>query len=347
MFDGSMAMRFQASSCLLQLVGGVNSGGAHLKTRSFATAAASSSCSSFSARPSSLLLPIEKKGVSESRCGDLGSSPMGGASSSPAFAQANTVGVIGGVSAGCTLNFLENLVGWSSKEGQESLPFIVCSDPVLSRELPSQRWGASYSSQTAIRNSCSRLDRAGLVENLRHKRVFLERSGARCIVMPCHVSHFWYREVSDGCSVPFFHLGECVAKELKSANLRPVEAGSNVRIGVLATDTTVAAGFYQDELKNLGFEVVLPDKATMEHTVIPAVEALNRKDMEGATTLLRIAMQVLLVRAVNRIILASHDMRGLLPSDDPLLKKCIDPMDALARSTIEWAKSTKIMHTST
>ncbi|KAJ4834770.1 hypothetical protein Tsubulata_037578 [Turnera subulata] len=88
-----------------------------------------------------------------------------------------------------------------------------------------------------------------------------------------------------------------------------------------------------------GFEVVLPDKATMEHTIIPAIEALDRKDMTGARNLLRIALQVLLVRAVNTVILASDDMRDLLPQDDPLLKKCIDPMDALARSTIKWAQA--------
>ena len=88
-----------------------------------------------------------------------------------------------------------------------------------------------------------------------------------------------------------------------------------------------------------GFEVVLPDKATMEHTIIPAIEASNRKDMEGARNLLRIALQVLLVRAVNAVILASDDMRNLLPQDDPLLRKCIDPMDALARSTINWARA--------
>lgn len=88
-----------------------------------------------------------------------------------------------------------------------------------------------------------------------------------------------------------------------------------------------------------GFEVVLPDKATMEHTVIPAIEALSQKDIEGARTLLRIALQVLLVRAVNTVILASDDMRGLLPQDDPLLKKCVDPLDALARSTIKYAQS--------
>jgi hypothetical protein len=88
-----------------------------------------------------------------------------------------------------------------------------------------------------------------------------------------------------------------------------------------------------------GFEVILPDRATMEHTVIPAIEALSRKDMEGACNLLRIALQVLLVRAVNFVILASDEMRDVLPHDDPLLKKCIDPMDALARSTIKWVRS--------
>lgn len=77
----------------------------------------------------------------------------------------------------------------------------------------------------------------------------------------------------------------------------------------------------------------------MEHTVIPAIEASIRKDMEGAQNLLRIALQVLLVRAVNIVILASADLQNLLPQDDPLLKKCIDPMDSLARSTIQWVKS--------
>jgi len=84
---------------------------------------------------------------------------------------------------------------------------------------------------------------------------------------------------------------------------------------------------------------VLPDKATMEHTVIPSIEAMKRKDMEGARNLLRIALQVLLVQAVNVVMLGSDEMRDLLPGDDPLLKKCVDPMDALARSAIKWAEN--------
>lgn len=39
-----------------------------------------------------------------------------------------------------------------------------------------------------------------------------------------------------------------------------------------------------------GFEIILPDKATMEHILVPAVEALSRKDMKGTQYLFGIAL---------------------------------------------------------
>ncbi|PWA94781.1 hypothetical protein CTI12_AA056180 [Artemisia annua] len=240
----------------------------------------------------------------------------------PLLCQPNAVGIIGGVSADVTLDFVNKLVSWSNKGNDDGkgLPYVLCSDPILS-------------------NSCQLSNDTQIVEILRHKRVFLERSGARCIVIPCHISHLWYDEVSKGCSVPVLHMGECVANELKEAKLKPIEAGSPVQIGVLATNAILNAGFYQDKLQKEGFEVILPDKATMEHTIIPSIEAKSRKDIEGAQNLLRIAIQVLLVRAVNTIILASDDLGDLLPHDDPLLRKCVDPLDSLARSTVKLAQS--------
>nr|GEW36619.1 probable amino-acid racemase [Tanacetum cinerariifolium] len=229
--------------------------------------------------------------------------------------QPNTgVGIIGGVSADVTLDFVNKLVKWSNegKDDGNGLPYVLCSDPILS-------------------NSCQLCNDTQIVEILRHKRAFLERSGACCIVIPCHISHLWFDEVSKGCSVPVLNMGECAANEFMEAKLKPIEAGSPVRIGVLATNAILNAGFYQDKLQKEGFEVILPDKATMEHTIIPSTEAKSRKDIEGAQNLLRIAIHVLLVRAVNTIILASDDLRDILPYDDPLLKKCVDPLDSLAR----------------
>lgn len=77
----------------------------------------------------------------------------------------------------------------------------------------------------------------------------------------------------------------------------------------------------------------------MEHILVPAIGALRRGDIEGARILLRIAIHALLIRAVSAVIIASDDLQCLLPNDDPLQKKCIDPMEALARSTIKWATS--------
>ncbi|CAN6706990.1 unnamed protein product [Malus baccata var. baccata] len=249
----------------------------------------------------------------------------------------NTVGIIGGLSVDSNVKFMRKLVNWSSRDGESCPPFVLCSDHVSNKELLSIE--SSFPSVSS-KSDGPEFDPTPIVENLLCKRIFLEKSGARCIVMPCHISHSWHDEISKGCSVPFLHIGECVVKELKEAKLKPLEAGSPLRIGVLASHATLTAGFYQEKLQSEGFEVVLPDKVTMEYSVIPAIEALNRKDIEGAQNLLRIALQVLLARVVNSVILASDDMRGLLHLD-PLLKKCIDPIDALARSAISWAQSPK------
>ncbi|KAL7168349.1 hypothetical protein ACSBR2_038733 [Camellia fascicularis] len=324
MFDGGMIMPFNCSLKYPPMfVGNVNKNKPLYRTR-FNPSMAINLSSILLQSHEGEKLPQSKK---ISRCH----------TSNPLLTQANTVGIIGGVSVFSTLIFLEKLVWFSSRDGQQSIPFVVCSDPAISRDL---LFCGSFPHING-KDAQFRLNCRTIVENLRDKRAFLEQSGARCIVMPCHVSHAWLVEVSTGSSVPFHNLGDCVAMELKEAKLKPLETGSNVRIGVLTANGALVAGFYQEKLQNQGFEVVLPDKATMEHIVIPAIEALNRKDTEGAKNLLTIAIHILLVRAVNYVILASDEFQGLWPHDDPLLKKCIDPMDALARFTINWAQSTE------
>ena len=161
--------------------------------------------------------------------------------------QENTVGILGGVSVFSTLIFLEKLVWWSSRHGEECIPFVVCSDPTINREFLPPISSPFFLKE---KNAQFPLNHGPIVEKLRCKRAFLEQSGARCIVMPCHLSHAWHSEVSEGCPLPFLHVGECVARELKAAKLRPLEAGRNVRIGVLGIDESLMAGFYREKLES-------------------------------------------------------------------------------------------------
>ncbi|XP_024026494.1 uncharacterized protein LOC21389299 isoform X1 [Morus notabilis] len=359
MFDWVMRMSLHTLYNPSSLLGLVTKDGTNFRSRRRRT-----NYQYVTPRVSSVLVQTDENGNSPENNKVFSSSGMAQtqrqrcqASSNHFLGQPNSIGIIGGISAFSTLIFLEKLVWWGSKCGV-CPPFVVCSDSALHMKL---------SSFHSLKNQISEIQSGfgPVVEILRSKRVFLEQSGASCIVMPCHVSYVWHSEISEGCSLPFLHVGECVAKELSEANFKPLEVGSNVRIGVLATNAALVAGIFQDKLQNQGgenfscilvlnaqfrnfidvqgFEVVLPDKRTMEHVVIPSAEALKRGDVKGARNLLKIAVQILLMRGVNTVIIASHEMQGLLPYDDPLLQKCTDPMDALARSTIKWAKSMENM----
>ncbi|KAJ6932743.1 hypothetical protein NC651_008235 [Populus alba x Populus x berolinensis] len=236
MFDGSLAMPFHTlNPC--HILGHVNTHRALHKSRLQPVLAIP---------PSSILLHTDESGkFPDSK---NGSGLRGRDSSDSLLSQANTVGIIGGISVNSALNFLKKLVHGSSKEGKDCFPFVLCSDPVLNKELLlHERNSRPYPSR---HNEKSPSDHSAIAENLQNKRVFLEKSGVQCIVMPCHILHSWHDEVSKGCSVPFLHMGECVARELKEAKLKPLEAGSPLRIGLLASNATLAAGFYQEKLQS-------------------------------------------------------------------------------------------------
>lgn len=161
----------------------------------------------------------------------------------------NGVGIIEGLMVNSSMNFAKKVD--SALQDDETdvlpLPFVLRTGPPLSNELISL--ARSSFSLFSGKSERVHIEHGLIVENLRRQRVSLENSGVHCIVMPCHLSHSWFDQIKEGCYVPFLHMGECVAKELKEANLRPIEAGSPLRIGVLATSATTVASVYQEKLE--------------------------------------------------------------------------------------------------
>lgn len=190
------------------------------------------SCSVTNSSPSPLL--INGKAAGSKNPETTSTTSRGTPEDAPLKFPNNTVGIIGGVSTGCTLHFLHEFVELSSQDGGEVIPFIVCNDTIPGTNNLHE----------------SRSQRKLIVEKLREKRVFLEKCGADCIVMPCHSLQVWHEEIGTDSSVPFLCISDCVMKELKEANLKPVEAGSNVRIGLLSSNNSLSTRFYQDKLQN-------------------------------------------------------------------------------------------------
>lgn len=242
MFDVILTMSFQTLNYPSQTFGHVNKPRNLYKARSFQVQAIP---------PSSIILNADEGGKFHDNKKLYGSSLTSG---KVELESTTPLGIIGGASVDATLKFLRKLVDLSSEDGEgdsNSLPFVLCSDPLLNKELLSHEKSHFLSGRSKA--DSLKVDSSAIVHSIRNKRVFLENSGAACIVMPCHISHSWYEEVSKECSVPFLHMAECVAMELKEAKLKPLEAGSPLRIGLLATNATLAAGFYQEKLQNQVF----------------------------------------------------------------------------------------------
>lgn len=157
-----------------------------------------------------------------------------------------TVGIIGGKSIFSTLVFVEKIAWWSSKNGDETVPFVLCSDPELNKEL-------SVYDPLATNNSIVQFDGDRIVENLRGKKELLEQVGVGCVVIPCYLLHVWQDEVAKASQVPVLHAGECVARELKSVKLGPIEIGSKARVGILGSNAILRSGVYQKKLEKQVF----------------------------------------------------------------------------------------------
>lgn len=202
--------------------------------------------------PSSVILQTDESDnlpEVKKRSGANSASTYHDTDSNSLLSQSNTIGVIGGVSVDSTLSFTQKLVKWSLEDGECGMPFVLCCDPVFNKELLLYE-RSSFPLIGGSKPERPNFDPKLAVDNLRRKRAFLEKSGARCIVMPCHIMHSWHDEVSTGSSVSFLHMADCVAKELKDAKMKPLEAGSPLRIGLLATETVLDAGFYQEKLQD-------------------------------------------------------------------------------------------------
>ncbi|KAI5653191.1 hypothetical protein M9H77_30378 [Catharanthus roseus] len=107
-------------------------------------------------------------------------------------------------------------------------------------------------------------------------------------------------------NIPFILCSDPMLTNLRQKRSFLETAG----VGCIVMPCHISNAWYDEVAKgccvpflHIGDCVVFPDKATMEHTIYYKS-----------------------VKALSYVILASDDLRDLLPPDDPLLQKCIDPI---------------------
>ncbi|MBR2338779.1 MAG: amino acid racemase, partial [Clostridia bacterium] len=77
--------------------------------------------------------------------------------------------------------------------------------------------------------------------------------GAELLLIPCNTSHYYYAQICEESPVPVMNMIRETVQSLYSDGVQ--------RVGLLATDGTLQAGVYQQELTARGIDTVCPTQA--------------------------------------------------------------------------------------
>ncbi len=228
------------------------------------------------------------------------------------------VGVLGGMGPLATADFVTKLIAMTPAERDEDhVPLIINSCPQLPPRV------------AAIVDPQAPSPLPGLQERLE----MLLAAGARCIVMPCNTAHHWHADLAAPAgTIPFIHIADAAADEIARRGL----AGA---IGLIATEGTLRAGFYQARLATRGLACALPSETVTRSLVLPGIAHVKANRVAQAEPLFREAVsRVMAESGAQAVILACTEVPVGLPATDPWVRRhCVDATDALAKAALDWA----------
>jgi len=230
--------------------------------------------------------------------------------------EAPTLGVIGGMGPLATVAFLRALtLETAADRDQDHLHVLVDSDPTIP-------------DRTAFLLGAGPDPRPALIRAARR----LEQAGATFLVMPCNTATVFAGDIARAVCVPL----------LPWIGIAAAAAGSGQRVGLLATDGTLAAGKYQAAINAHGSSVVLsaPDDQLIVTDVVygpRGVKATGGVTPEGRAGLLAVAAR-LAAAGADCLLLACTELPLAIPADDPAWPvPAIDPAVEVARHAIQLA----------
>jgi len=231
------------------------------------------------------------------------------------------LGVVGGVGPAATVDFLQKVVrNTPAARDQEHIKVIVEQNPQIP-DRTDYLTGFGVDPTLALYATCKKL----------------EDGGADLIAIPCNTAHAFIAPIESRLRVPIVNMMNVTADYLRTA-FPTVD-----RIGLLATDGTIASGVYRTALEARGMTQVLPPLAMQARVTNAIYGARGVKagftSGECADDIIA-AVESLLLQQVEVILLACTELPLLFPDAATVTRKgrtahLVDPTDVLARCCVE------------
>lgn len=223
------------------------------------------------------------------------------------------VGVLGGMGPLATIDFMRKVLDATPAAcDQDHVPMIVSCLPQIPDRTAAFR-GAGESPLEAI-VACGRR---------------LTSAGADLIVMPCNTAHLWFDAVQEQLQRPMLHLVDAALREALTL------AGPGARLGLLATDATMASGLYINRrLPGAAAPAwLLPTAGEMLTQVMPGIEAVKAGQLDAGREHLAAAARALRQRGADVLVLGCTEIPLVLDAEACGLP-VVDATAALAREVV-------------
>lgn len=231
-----------------------------------------------------------------------------------------TVGVLGGMGALATVDFLHKLVlATPANCDQDHISLLVRFCP----EIPDR--------VDALLKQGPSPEKALVAAALG-----LEFGGAQCLVIPCNTAHAWHNAIAQALSIPILHIADAA---LKAACLM----GEPDAVGLLATTGTLNSGIYTSRGGD-GIGWITSSNDEQDQWVMPGIRAVKANHLEDGTRLLQLAAKALILRGAKIIIMACTEIPIAL-ANKVVGVPLVDPTLTLAHACIAWTGATPMTAT--
>jgi aspartate racemase len=227
------------------------------------------------------------------------------------------LGIIGGMGPLATNIFYKMLIDMTpAHRDQDHINMII-----LSHATMPDRTQAIESGNLSV-----------LLSKLQEDAVFLEKSGADCIAIPCNTSHVVMDDIQKVVSIPIVNM----VRETVSALIDEYGC-QNQRVGIMATDGTIEAEMFQKEMIKRGLIPIVPNKVNQNkvmHIIYDGVKAgipVEPDDFDQVENQLR-------EEGCKKIVLACTEL-SCYAMENQLSDIYVDAMEILARKVISICKS--------
>lgn len=151
------------------------------------------------------------------------------------------IGILGGMGPMATVDLISKIIEQTQViTEQDHLRMLIYNNPKIPSRIDAFKPGNPSPLPELVRTA-----------------VTLEKAGADYIMIPCHSAHYWLNEIQQSISIPIYSIIDCTVEN--------IQLRKNVKnILLIATETTLRSGLYQQALNKLPLQLILPDPNEQE-----------------------------------------------------------------------------------